>query len=64
MVAVDHPDPPGEAKIKYEQMGVPPGAPPMKDVAESASTWGATSADELPDDYEETYGEAIEPAYA
>jgi hypothetical protein len=60
MVAVEHPDPPEEAKIKPEEMGVPPGAPPKKDVAERAGSRG-TSADVLP---EEGYGEAEGIAYA
>ena len=64
MVAVDDPDPPQEAKIKTESMAVPPSALPSNALAEAASAWGETSTDELPDDDEETYGEAEDPAYA
>jgi hypothetical protein len=34
MVAVDDLDPPGEAKIKYEEMGVPASAQPTEALAE------------------------------
>jgi hypothetical protein len=40
MVAVDDLDPPGEAKIKSESMGVPPSAPPKEAFAEWADAWG------------------------
>ena len=45
-------------------MAVPPSALPSNALAEAASAWGETSTDELPDDDEETYGEAEDPAYA
>ena len=64
MVAVDYPDPPSEAKIKPEYMAVPSSALPSNALAAAASAWGETSTDELPDDNEETYGEAEGPAYA
>ena len=64
MVAVEDLDPPEEAKIKTEPKGVPHGAPPKEELAGRASEWGETSADKLPDDHEETYGEAADHAYA
>ena len=64
MVSVEDLDPPEEAKIKSEPKGVPHGAPPKEELAERASEWGETSADKLPDDHEETYGEAADHAYA
>ena len=64
MVAVDDPDPPPEAKIKQEYMAVPSSALPNNALAAAASAWGETSTDELPDNNEETYGEAEDPAYA
>jgi hypothetical protein len=60
MVAVDDLDPPEEAKIKTEPMGVHTGAPPKEALAERAGARG-TSADVLP---EEGYGEAEGIAYA
>ena len=64
MVAVEDPDPSSEAKIKTESMAVPPSAPPSNAWAKAASAWGETSTVELPVENEETYGEAIDPAYA
>ena len=46
MVAVDDLDPPEEAKIKSEPMGVHTGAPPKEALAERAGARG-TSADVL-----------------
>ena len=61
MVSVDQDlDPPEEAKIKSEPMGVPTSAPPKEALAERAGARG-TSADVLP---EEGYGEAEGIAYA
>jgi len=60
MVAVDDLNPPEEAKIKTEPMGVHTGAPPKEALAERAGARG-TSADVLP---EEGYGEAEGIAYA
>ena len=60
MVAVEDLDPPEEAKIKTEPMGVHTGAPPKEALAERAGARG-TSADVLP---EEGYGEAEGIAYA
>ena len=45
-------------------MAVPSSALPSNALAAAASAWGETSTDELPDDNEETYGEAEDPAYA
>ena len=66
MVAVDDHDPPPEAKIKTESTAAPSSALPGKALAAAASSaWGERSTDELPDDNDETYGEAEEhPAYA
>ena len=62
MVAVDDPDPPPEAKIKTESTAAPSSALPS---VAAASAWGEKSTDELPDDNDETYGEAEEHhAYA
>ena len=60
MVAVEDLNPPEEAKIKTEPMGVHTGAPPEEALAERAGARG-TSADVLP---EEGYGEAEGIAYA
>ena len=60
MVSVEDLDPPEEAKIKTEPMGVHTGAPPKEALAERAGARG-TSADVLP---EEGYGEAEGIAYA
>ena len=62
MVVVDDPDPPPEAKIKTESTAAPSSALPS---VAAASAWGEKSTDELPDDNDETYGEAEEHhAYA
>ena len=64
MVSVDDHDPPQEAKIKAESMGVPPSALPINAFAKAASARGETSTDDIPDNYDEAYGEAEDPAYA
>ena len=55
-----------EQLIKTESTAAPSSALPCKALAAAASSaWGERSTDELPDDNDETYGEAEEhPAYA
>ena len=66
MVAVADHDPPPEAKIKSKSTAAPSSALPSEALAAAASSaWGERSTDELPDDNDETYGEAEEHhAYA
>ena len=66
MVAVADHDPPPEAKIKSKSTAATSSALPSEALAAAASSArGETSTDDLPDDNDETYGEAEEhPAYA
>ena len=48
MVAVEHPDPPEEAKFNTEQMGMPPGAQPNDTFVDQANARDKSSVDMVP----------------